>query len=508
MRQIDKTQFGDWQTNKALCLSVCRMLKSNGIAPQVVIEPSCGIGNFISASLDTFDTVEEVYGVEINKDYVGECLAEAGRHNRHNAEIHILNDNVFNVDFSALKRKIHGKSILILGNPPWVTNSKIGSIEGDNLPTKSNFKGQKGLEAITGKGNFDIAEYISYQMMTVASGENCHIALLLKNSVIKNIVYEQKNGRRGIERFRQYQIDTNKEFNASVSSSLLVCESGRAAALQCSVYDFYTGDFIKTFGWEDDKFVADCKGYALYKEIEGTSPIKWWSGIKHDCSKVMELERKEGHYVNGLKETVDIEEGIVFPFLKSSDLKERVITKCRKYFILTQHRTGENTAAIKNKFPKAYDYLLSHESFLNSRKSIIYKNNYKFSIFGVGPYAFSKYKIVISGLYKQTRFSLVSQIEGKTALLDDTTYLMGFENKAFAELTLKILNSSMVQGFMDSILFEDAKRPINKDLLMRIDLVAAARSVDRSLLGVSEYDFGEYISFLEQDDLYPLFKYA
>ncbi|MEM8526906.1 MAG: hypothetical protein AAGG68_19855, partial [Bacteroidota bacterium] len=39
-----------------------------------------------------------------------------------------------------------------------------------------------------------------------------------------------------------------------------------------------------------------------------------------------------------------------------------------------------------------------------------------------------------------------------------------------AQVAQKILNSSTVQSFLKSIIFSDAKRPITKDILMRIDM--------------------------------------
>ena len=64
--------------------------------------------------------------------------------------------NVFKFDFQDTKRSVENCDILILGNPPWVTNSELSSLNSNNLPKKTNFKELNGLDAITGKGNFDI----------------------------------------------------------------------------------------------------------------------------------------------------------------------------------------------------------------------------------------------------------------------------------------------------------------------------------------------------------------
>jgi len=72
-----------------------------------------------------------------------------------------------------------------------VTNSKLGSLNSSNLPRKNNFKNHSGLDALTGKGNFDIAENITLSLIETFQTMNGHLVLLVKNSVIKNIVFDQ-----------------------------------------------------------------------------------------------------------------------------------------------------------------------------------------------------------------------------------------------------------------------------------------------------------------------------
>ena len=74
-------------------------------------------------------------------------------------------------------------------------------------------------------------------------------------------------------------------------------------------------------------------------------------------------------------------------------------------------------------------------------------------------------------------------------MLDDTCYLLGFDNKEVAVCFLKIMNSPTVQKFMQSLVFFDAKRSINKDLLMRIDIEKAANILLKdNYLGQEEYN--------------------
>lgn len=494
----DKDEYGDWQTSIELALSICRMLKKQGVNPKVVIEPTCGKGNFILAALQVFDGIEDVYGIEIYNPYLDDLRLKLREQSYlQKARVHLYNCDIFNFDFSEIKQAVAGREVLVLGNPPWVTNSKLGLISSRNLPKKSNFKKIKGIAAITGKGNFDIAEYIFNLITSVILGETGTVALLLKNSVIKNIVYEQRFGRYAVNRISQYAIDAKKEFGVSVSAALMCMTLGNLAVSTCQVRDFYTSQPVKEYGWVGESFVSDIALYCKYGCIDGHSPIEWWSGVKHDCSKVMELTCKNGKLINGFGDEVDVEEEMVYPLLKSSDVTGGEIYRTRKYILVPQKSINEDTSLLEHKMPKAYKYLNIYANLLDNRGSSIYKNKPRFCLFGIGQYSFKKYKVIVSGLYKHIRFSLVHSICDKPIMLDDTCYMLGFDGYKEAFITYRLLNSAPVQAFIGSLLFADAKRVVNKDLLMRVDLLKAASIVSYKDLGVSANDMEMYVSYLK-----------
>ncbi len=472
-----RDEYGDWQTNYQLAESVCLLLKEKGVSPKIIIEPTCGCGSFILAALKIFDSVEEIYGIEIYKPYINilktKLLERAMSCNiDKKVKINILHQNIFDFNFSEIKNKISTCSqILILGNPPWATNSKISSLSGKNLPIKHSIKGLSGISSITGKANFDIAETITSKFIEQLSDiPNTHIALLLKNSVIKNLLRNTKTSKYNINEFSQYNIDSKKEFNVAVSASLAIIKIGDEKTYKCKVKDFYTHDFKYEYGWYEDKFVANIALYNKLKHFDGTSPLEWWSGVKHDCSKIMELTIKDGVYYNGLDEIVDIEPDMIYPLIKSSDIQDGHISSVRKYVIITQKYIGEDTSKIKLQHPRTYEYLKTHHNYFEARGSKIYADKSQFSIFGIGKYSFKPYKIAVSGLYKNVKFSFVPPINGKTVMFDDTCYFISFDNIDEALAIYNIIRSNTVSDFIKSIIFLDDKRVINKDLLMRINL--------------------------------------
>lgn len=189
-----------------------------------------------------------------------------------------------------------------------------------------------------------------------------------------------------------------------------------------------------------------------------------------------------GEYTkNKFNEIVSIEDNLLYPLIKSSDIKGHIINKTYKRIIVTQKKPGQDIKYISEKMPETWKYLIRNKHHFEKRKSIIYRNNPPFAIFGVGDYSFKPYKIVISGLYKQPNFALLLPINGKPIMVDDSCYTLGFDKLRHALIILAVLNSELVIAFLKSICFSDAKRPYKKDNLMRIDLLKALNEL--------KYDF-------------------
>lgn len=485
LEEPDRAEYGDYQTNEDLANKVTLYLASKNISPEIIVEPTCGKGNFIIASLKNFQDIQNIFGIEIYKPYVWETKFSIVNFFLENPEtkkpiISITHCNVFDFDFKQIEKQFSAKDILVIGNPPWVTNSKLGSLNSANLPKKTNFKNHNGLDAMTGKGNFDIAEFITITMLETFQKMKGHLLLLVKNSVIKNIVFDQTKNKYRIASIEKHCIDSKKEFNVSVEASLFYCELNTTPEFDCTEFNFYNNqNSYQKFGWLNDKFVSNIDTYIYTKEIDGECPFVWRQGLKHDCSSIMELDKVNGHYVNGLNEEVKLEDDLVYGLLKSSDLKNTVISQTRKFTIVTQRKVGQETKYIKYDYPKTYQYLTEHRENFNARKSSIYNNKPQFSIFGIGDYSFKPYKVAISALYKTFHFTLVLPQANKPVMLDDTCYLIGFDKIEFAVYSLILLNSDTTVQFLQSVTFADAKRTFTKDVLMRIDLLELAKKIDK-----------------------------
>ncbi len=480
----DRAEYGDFQTNRELALRVTKHLQGNGSMPTLLLEPTFGKGNFILAALQTFPGLLRVVGFEIYRPYVLETKFEIldyylKNDDRAKPVIQLFHRDVFSVEFRQLSKEMAGSEVLILGNPPWVTNAELGSLDSRNLPKKSNFKKLGGLDAITGKGNFDIAEFITLALLEAYKNHSGQLAFLVKNAVVKNIVFNQKKAALPISNMLQIPIDAKKEFGAAVEASLFYCQLNASPAYYCQVGSF---SFEKSsgisFGWVGSHFVSNIEKYQSVLHIDGVCPFEWRQGLKHDCSSVMELERINGHFGNGQCQEITLENDLVYGLLKSSGLKGGVVSEPQKYTIVTQRKVGQETSYIEHLFPDTFAYLNTHRGQFEGRKSSIYRGKPPFSIFGIGDYAFRPFKVAISGLYKSATFTLLAPDNGKPLMLDDTCYFIGFDNLKDAAIAFGLLNSKLVNDFLKAIIFPDAKRVFTKDILMRIDLRKVAALAD------------------------------
>lgn len=484
-KNLKITAFGDFQTPLKLAEQVTQLVFKGYPYVKSVVEPTCGQGNFIRAVVKTNQNLESVHGWEINPDHV-RSAREISCDNRR-SEISIEQKDFFLTDWASLPEHL-GNLVLFIGNPPWVTNSELGRIGSKNLPRKTNFQHHAGLEAMTGKSNFDISEWMLIKIAEHISGKKAAMSFLVKTSVVRKVFLHICRNRLPMNNMTIHHIDAKKHFDVNVDACLF-CAEGRfrpPKEYTCAIYDSLSDQHpIKNMGYANGKLVADIYTYNRLKGIDSKSEIPWRSGIKHDCSKVMEFRLERGKLINGFREEADIPKDYLYPMYKSSHIANDSFRHPVKYMLVTQRKIGVETDSIRVLSPKTWAYLQSHKEKLDSRKSSIYKNAPKFSVFGVGDYSFQPWKVVVSGLYKNIRFRLVGPFRDKPVVLDDTCYMMSFESEEQAEFAYELLSSEIAADFIDSIVFKDSKRPITVALLNRISLRYLADH-----LGVSEkYDF-------------------
>lgn len=465
-----RIEHGDWQTPLPLAEQVLAMLATGPRAFATVIEPTCGVGAFLAAAASSFPAAR-LLGFDRCEDYVEQARARMGER----ATIELA--DFFALDWPALLASLP-EPILIVGNPPWVTNATLGTLGATNLPTKANFKRETGLDARTGKSNFDISEWMLLELLGALAGRDFELAMLCKASVARRVA-AQVEARGWPIAGELRTIDAREHFGASVEALLLrLASAPEVGALRWPVYPTLAASQPSThLGVVAGRVLRDLDAHARTLALAGRSEIEWRSGIKHDCASVMEL-RPEGLALrNARGELVEVEDEFVFPLLKGSDLANHRLAP-RRALLVTQRRIGEDTRALAERAPELWRYLSAHQADFDARKSSIYRAQPPFSMFGVGDYSFAPYKVAIGGLYKRLEFVVVRPCAGKPVMVDDTAYFLPCESEAQAESLAAALGSPPAREFFESRVFWDAKRPINKALLQSLSLSALRATIE------------------------------
>jgi len=350
---------------------------------------------------------------------------------------------------------------------------------GANCPEKNNTQKLRGIEAITGKSNFDISLWMLNALLNALDGMEATLAMLCKTSVARKTLQHAWQQSIPIRNAAIYEINAARLFGASVDASLLLITLGRGKPeRECAVYDDLDDrQPTRLVGFEDGRLISRLDAYRRWGHLAGNSPQRWRSGIKHDCAKVMELRQHEDSLRNGLGEVVDIESTYLFPLLKSSHLA-RGTTEPDRWMLVPQQTVGQDTRVVQERAPKTWRYLMAHADRLDARASTIYRKRPRFSVFGVGDYSFAPWKVAISGFYKRLVFTQVGEFAGKPIVLDDTCYFLACASRAQADELLARLNGPIAQEYYSAFIFWDAKRPITGELLQSLDLDRLRREME------------------------------
>jgi methylase of polypeptide subunit release factors len=471
-----KKEYGDFQTPLSLARRVAALIGQKEKHFGTIIEPTCGVGAFLEAAAERFGTSPTYLGLDINPNYVGAARAALARIGPPKGIVQ--QRDFYTIDWRQFLSEQAGP-VLIVGNPPWITNAGMGVINGKNLPEKSNFQGQSGLDAMTGKANFDISEWMLVKLAEAFPSRGGTLAMLVKTVVARKLLAHCWSTGIPIIEAAIYHIDAAEHFDAAVDASLVVIEFGESTKpKRAQVYGHLSHAIrpTSTVALEDGMLIADLDAYRATKHLIGGSPLRWRSGIKHDCSKVMELQLAGRQLKNGLDELLDLEPDYLLPMFKTSEIAAGRVDHCHRRMIVTQRCIGEQTAGIAERAPKTWSYLQRHCALLSKRGSSIYRGKPEFSIFGVGDYSFSPWKIAISGMYKSLRFVKVGPFQAQPVVFDDTTNFIPCPSETAATLLLSLLESDEARMFYNAFIFWDAKRPITVDLLGRLNIHALAES--------------------------------
>lgn len=449
-------ELEDFQTPLFLTEQICEYLKNDlKISPNIIIEPSCGIGNFLKTASKIFPHTK-LYGIENDKNKLDKIDKKI-------SNLKLINEDIFTFKCNNINEN---KSYLIIGNLTHYSKNNLLNITSLNIPKYASDLRKNNSKRFNAN-NFYSQEQIFLKIIDDFKNTPSTIAFLCHITTSRNIFIHLIRNKIPFSFTKQLNIDSDIfKRNSDICLFVIQFEKPITNNKTCEVSEISNPSKKSyRFGFISDKFYSNID---KVPKIDGKCPIEWKQGIKHDCAKIMELKCENNQLTNKNNEKINIENTLIYPLLKSGDLKKPIINKTSKYIIITQQRIKQDTEYIKIKAPKTWQYLNDNTRYFDKRKSAIYKNSPKFSIFGVDDYSFKRYKVATPGFTKNPIFTLI--YSEKAMMLDDASYFLPFDNYDEAYITMLILNSQIVKEFLKNIAFLDSKRPYSKKILKRIDI--------------------------------------
>ena len=477
----EKITFGDFQTPLDLATQCCQVADNQFSKFDHVIEPTCGQGAFVIAAAKCFPGCD-IVGYEINDAYRRQARKGIRSAVPTGNPPTIKKQDFFAADWQHVRDRLQGR-VLFLGNPPWVTNSQLGVLGKKNLPTKSNIESIRGIDAMTGRSNFDISESILQSLLSVMQSGRDHLAMLVKTATARKVLRMQWQSGKNFTHASLHRIDAKASFGVNVDACLLLLSpssSSKTSTQVClqspSLGDRATGVAL---GWHDNRLVSDPSKAKATAFLSQPRAMPWRSGLKHDVARIVELTEIDGKLVRKDGAHVNIERDRVYPLAKGADVaNDRTDCKQRR-ILVTQRRMNEATAGLKKESTRTFRYLQQNTDAFASRKSSIYRGRDPFALFGVGDYTFAPWKLAICGLYKRLQFSVLGPVQGRPVIIDDTCYSLGFETQEQAVFAKELCDAPIATEFFQSRIFWDSKRPITAELLRSLNLQRLSKHLKR-----------------------------
>lgn len=277
----EKWEFGDFQTPLPLAEAAVGALRRTDINPRSVLEPTCGKGAFLLVAIQAFPHAQRYVGVDVNPKHLAGLEPRVLASSRPD-DIDLIHEDFFELNWDALLAELP-QPLLILGNPPWVTSSELARLASANVRLKD----RRGA-----------------------------IAVLCKAAVARKVLLHAWKYKFPVASSSMFMVDAQKHFGASVDACFLVIDLLQGShSVDCAVYNALdSARPSQTIGYHDAIVLSNVAQYSKWRHLNGSDHVYTWrSGIKHDCSKVMELEPEDNKYRNAMGELVALEDDYVYP---------------------------------------------------------------------------------------------------------------------------------------------------------------------------------------------------
>jgi hypothetical protein len=212
----------------------------------------------------------------------------------------------------------------------------------------------------------------------------------------------------------------------------------------------------------------------------GANTILWLEVLER--TETLSTVRNVGKSRRGASPVIvaDVENGAVYPLLCGTDMRRWKAVPGKSLLLLyseDQPKKALPEAVVKERFPKAFDFVSQFKNELAGRKEYHRWgcSGPFYEVYRIGPYTFSPIKVVWqhTGYRKALNVSVLDDRERQTVIPDQKAIIIPFEDLQEAHYACAFLSSSVTAGLLDRYLGTDASTHI-------LDYVALRRFSQRN----------------------------
>lgn len=395
----------------------------------------------------------------------------------------------------------------IIGNPPWVNWQNLPESYRDSIKKywshyAYNLFRHKGLDARLGSAHDDICVLLTYIVSDIFLKKNGVIAFLLPLNLFKS-----KGGGEGFRSFKikdsfdlgVISVDDFVEinpFDASTKPSLFLAKKG--------LKNSYPVEYLKwkkPENWKSkekhvlDSVINNCKAIKqtavpidqnditspwltgskqeinFFKKLVGESYYRARKGVDSSLNGVFWVKenKKKGNITEVIncvatsktplrQKTFWIEDKSLYPLLRGKNFSKWKYKLEYKQILLYDQNSGRPLSKDKvtRNFPRAWRYFEDSDYKSKLFKRGIYNKHLKslnypqYACFDIGPYTFSKYKVVWKAIAGNMQSVVIGNDKNKIIIPDHNVLMIPLNNLDEAHYICAILNSKICTNFINS----------------------------------------------------------
>ncbi len=514
--------LGEYYTPWGLAELGVAALEITDFETETILDPGCGSGVFLAASIDakrdalaeTLDAdalleaiTKTVLGIDLNPVAVKSAklrylLALAPL--LADSDLDRLELPVFLTDALGLTRddplRFGGNDLdltvdHLVGNPPWVTwgelSESVRDAWRDADANQLDLLAHEGVERRLGHANDDISVPFVHVCVHRYLAKGGDASLVLKRGLTKGPAGRSFRRRRVGD--RTLAIEHVHDFNdlspfgngVNVRAAIYRIRADDESSFPIPV-DSWTreGKRVRFSSAETMRSSATYERTGLVPVVEDDPASSWVRvdaerralgecahdirhGVKDDAKAVYSVDRDQ----------LDaLEPDQVFPYLRSRHVVKYGLFGHDLHLIPMRTANEDNEADLQTRCPKTYEYLCANRDTLESRSSTWLESGPFYTLFGLGEYTWSAYKVVWCRLGFKPHFAVVSTVDDedlgeKPVVPGDHCMFISTDNRYEAHFLCALLNSAPYQRCLEGI-SSGGKSSLTKAVISDLSLPA------------------------------------